>query len=494
VQFTDLSTNTPTTWAWDFENDGTVDSTEQNPQFSYPTAGTYTVKLTAGNAGGNDDEIKTDYITVTVAPPTDLIFANGFEAGNLSAWSLNSVTDGGDLSVTSAAAMAGAFGLHALLDDNNPIYVIDDSPNPTETRYRARFYFDPNSLPMANGDAHYIFQGLTGTTVVVRIEFRRNQGNYQVRAAAALDGSGFTSTAWFTISDASHFIEIDWRAATAVGANNGGLTLWVDGAQLANLTGIDNDTRRVDLVRLGAVGGVDSGTRGTYYFDAFESRRQSYIGPDPTVPPPPADIFADSFVSGNLSAWSASTTDGGDLSVTSAAAMDGDASGMQAVLDNNTSIYVTDNTPNAETRYLAGFYFDPNSIPMSNGNAHYILQGLMGTSTVVVRIEFRRNQNNYQVRAAAALDGSGFTNTAWFTITDAPHFIAIDWQAATAIGANNGSLTLWVDDVQQANVTGIDNDTRRIDSVRLGAVASIDSGTRGTYYFDAFESFRQPSQ
>jgi hypothetical protein len=30
---------------------------------------------------------------------------------------------------------------------------------------------------------------------------------------------------------------------------------------------------------LGAVAGIDSGTRGTIFFDAFESRRQSYIGP-----------------------------------------------------------------------------------------------------------------------------------------------------------------------------------------------------------------------
>jgi hypothetical protein len=30
---------------------------------------------------------------------------------------------------------------------------------------------------------------------------------------------------------------------------------------------------------LGAVAGIDAGTRGTYYFDAFESRRQNYIGP-----------------------------------------------------------------------------------------------------------------------------------------------------------------------------------------------------------------------
>ena len=64
VQFTDASTNSPTSWAWDFENDGVVDSTEQNPTFTYTTAGTYTVNLTATNAGGSDAAVKTGYITV----------------------------------------------------------------------------------------------------------------------------------------------------------------------------------------------------------------------------------------------------------------------------------------------------------------------------------------------------------------------------------------------------------------------------------------------
>ena len=53
----------------------------------------------------------------------------------------------------------------------------------------------------------------------------------------------------------------------------------IDGIQQANLTGIDNDTLRIDRARLGALAGMDVGTSGTYYFDAFESRRQTYIGP-----------------------------------------------------------------------------------------------------------------------------------------------------------------------------------------------------------------------
>ena len=169
--------------------------------------------------------------------------------------------------------------MQAVLDDNNAIYVTDETPN-AESRYRARFYFDPNSITMANNNAHYLFYGYTGTSAtVLQVEFRFSSGVYQLRVALRNDSNNWTNSNWFTISDVPHFIEMDWHASTASGANNGGLTLWIDGTQRANLTGVDNDTRRIDRIQLGAVAGIDSGTRGTYYFDGFESRRQTYIGP-----------------------------------------------------------------------------------------------------------------------------------------------------------------------------------------------------------------------
>jgi PKD repeat protein len=68
VQFTDLSTGDEiTSWAWDFDSDGTVDSTAQNPTWNYTNAGTYTVSLTVTNAGGSNTKTKNNYITVNEA-------------------------------------------------------------------------------------------------------------------------------------------------------------------------------------------------------------------------------------------------------------------------------------------------------------------------------------------------------------------------------------------------------------------------------------------
>jgi len=63
VYFTDQSMYEPTSWLWDFGNG--EPSTEQNPSYTYNNVGTYTIKLTATNDHGSDDEEKDDYISVT---------------------------------------------------------------------------------------------------------------------------------------------------------------------------------------------------------------------------------------------------------------------------------------------------------------------------------------------------------------------------------------------------------------------------------------------
>ncbi|MEJ2720689.1 MAG: S8 family serine peptidase, partial [bacterium] len=75
VNFTDQSTNSPSSWSWTFGDGGT--SAEQNPSYTYTAAGTYTVTLTAANGCGSDAVTKTDYITVTEGGTTTYVTAGG---------------------------------------------------------------------------------------------------------------------------------------------------------------------------------------------------------------------------------------------------------------------------------------------------------------------------------------------------------------------------------------------------------------------------------
>ncbi len=68
VRFTDLSTNFPTSWQWEFEGGDPATSTDQNPSVTYNTAGKFKVTLTVSNSSGSSlPLVKTQYIEVVNA-------------------------------------------------------------------------------------------------------------------------------------------------------------------------------------------------------------------------------------------------------------------------------------------------------------------------------------------------------------------------------------------------------------------------------------------
>jgi len=74
VAFTNESaTFGPTSWAWDFDSNGTTDSTAASPVFTYPSAGTYSVMLTVTNSLGTDTLSRSNYITVIAPQPSTYV-------------------------------------------------------------------------------------------------------------------------------------------------------------------------------------------------------------------------------------------------------------------------------------------------------------------------------------------------------------------------------------------------------------------------------------
>ncbi len=66
VKFTDKSVGA-NKWAWDFNNDGTVDSTRQHPAYPFVRPGSYTVTLSVTGVGGKASVTKKDFITAVGA-------------------------------------------------------------------------------------------------------------------------------------------------------------------------------------------------------------------------------------------------------------------------------------------------------------------------------------------------------------------------------------------------------------------------------------------
>ena len=83
VKFRDKSEGTITSWAWDFNNDGRNETTDQNPSYIFSEPGIYTVTLTVIGPAGSDAEKKDGFITVRGTSDCDLAIGGTINPVNL---------------------------------------------------------------------------------------------------------------------------------------------------------------------------------------------------------------------------------------------------------------------------------------------------------------------------------------------------------------------------------------------------------------------------
>ena len=245
------------------------------PTVAWQADGHFVLAWAGSDGAGFDDVFARRFLP-------DLIFRDGFESGDLSAWSGNA-NDSGDLTVHVDAAQAGTLtGLRGVVDDVAPLYVQDDTPD-GEPRYRARFWIDPNGFDPGEAEAHRrtrVFIAFTEAPSrrVAAIVLRRQFGIYGLMARARLDDNSQADAGFFLISDAPHAVELDLRPASGPDAQDGSLELFIDGISMGQQSGLDNSLAAVDFVRMGALS-AKSGAFGIVHWDQFEARRLNYIGP-----------------------------------------------------------------------------------------------------------------------------------------------------------------------------------------------------------------------
>jgi len=163
--------------------------------------------------------------------------------------------------------------MQAALSGNTPAYVEDRTPA-NETAYHARFFFHPNGTTTA-GAATSILTGLNASgKVIFRVQYRTSGANLQLRAGVLQSGGSQALTGWVTVTNAPHAIEIAWQSGAAAS-----YSLYIDGAVIQTLGGLDTSAYLLDKVRLGPSVGLTASVAGTEYFDEFASTRGSYIGP-----------------------------------------------------------------------------------------------------------------------------------------------------------------------------------------------------------------------
>lgn len=155
VNFTDLSENTPTSWAWTVTPaagtafvGGTSPSSE-NPVIQFSTAGFYTISLTATNGEGSDTETKTNYIEVVeggggsacdtsrnyTAAEYDNLAIYGL-AGEAGYYPAHATLDGGALRIEAYAEKFNAVIPTSVKRLRFPVFRADDIGSPSNVIFR----------------------------------------------------------------------------------------------------------------------------------------------------------------------------------------------------------------------------------------------------------------------------------------------------------------------------------------------------------------------
>ncbi len=221
----------------------------------------------------------------------DLIFTDGFESGNTSAWSSTVespaqlggglfsdqyIPPGLGLIVHPKAAAQGGYGLGAIVEDNHPMFVQDDTPA-ADTHYRAQFYLLVKSLTAGtNKGMGILLGGGIGMPFQVFVG-KDGGGNTVVVARTKEDDNSMNWTAYYPITNGQWiFVEIEWAAATGFIIHNGYFKLYLNGVLQETIPALDNDTVSLDTVRLGPFY-VSPGATGIIGFDSFTSDSGAYI-------------------------------------------------------------------------------------------------------------------------------------------------------------------------------------------------------------------------
>lgn len=136
VSFTNNSYNGDTEWLWEFEGGTPATSTEENPEVTYNTAGTYEVTLTIGDGTDEISTTKESYVNVLPTVGLATPFYEGFE--NVSElpnedWVITSTNNSDDhryWEITSTASSSGSKStvLKNYYQDANEKDVLESNP------------------------------------------------------------------------------------------------------------------------------------------------------------------------------------------------------------------------------------------------------------------------------------------------------------------------------------------------------------------------------
>jgi len=259
VQFTDTSSGSPTSWAWDFGDGAT--SSAQNPSHTYTAAGAYTVTLTASNSVGSDTATRTGLISVTSSSPGSIGYQDGSTSGAGSAATgekPESKLWWNDGSWWASMLDTASQTYHIFrLDRSTQTWVDTGTPLDNRPKTRADTLWDGSHLYVAS----HVFASSSGAATagsparLYRFSYAPATGAYSLDAGFPVQINNYSTETLTIDKDSTGALWATWAQGSTIYANSttGGDAAWGTPFVLPvkNATGLDPD----DIAAVAAFGG-----------------------------------------------------------------------------------------------------------------------------------------------------------------------------------------------------------------------------------------------
>lgn len=410
-----------------------------------------------------------------------LLYAVTFEDGYLYPNSNGvdiAMCSGGILQVTGAAKMGygQSYGAELTPHSNYRMGIIKSVDR--LKHFRHGFFFDPNSIPLTT--AFTLFRDYS-TNNCARLILGYSAPNYTIYMSIQEDG-GSSSSGTYTMTDAPHWIEMEWAAATYAGANDGIAKLWIDDILQEAMSGLDNDMQTMTYPMLGSGYDMPSGTYSPFYVDYWTANDDGSALYKPIL----VHLYNVDFETNNLSQFTSTNTDGTNLDVNAAAAMKSTSYGMRVKASGTTNQRYGRLDVAATKRFRIRFYFNLSTWAMPDYEhlSMLLLYGAGGVQYCRIRL-YHDTGSTYRAFIYITDDsGSETESSGYISLASGAHYIEVDYLCAANSGNNNGYANLYYDGVLAANITGIDNDTRDVEYFTIGAPFGPSAADTGIFYID----------
>ena len=332
--------------------------------------------------------------------------------------------------------------------EETDVYLANTSPNSgANGGWNYEFRINTSGWTSAVDDVQFPLVAVDGTGIVSYIALRNVAGQLKLQAGVKDDAdavAGLVTSA--VLGSGTYHVRV--AVKTSTGSNDGNTYMWINGAYVGRVTGVDNDERRFQELRVGAMNN-----------DASQSR----------------NIKLDDLK------WN--DVEDAPVHVTAGAALSGNYGMMLPVNGLSTTNIWGTLTPTNDTKNITTFEIDPNSVTMSNGD-DFIVCRITGTSSMSTDVKLGYDSSSYNLHVVYYEDTGGSITSSSTNITDAAHTVRIVQQVASSDGADDGFMQMYIDHVLAVSAMDLNTDTQDIDTVQYGLVTEQDAGTYGAVYMD----------